>query len=498
VIINVAVLGLSLLLIPHIGTDYIPDIDAGDVVAIVRLPEGVSTTETERMTERIEKIFTDNVPEIRYGFSVAGQTEKGILSSIGFSEGKNISTIAYHLCPPDERERSAQEIAAIITNKLNEIPEIDEFHVTGGSILASGLLGNIKPIEIEIRGNSLVELDQLATVIEDSLKSMPFLINVENSANLNKPEYQILIDRNKANTYGLNTAMIAMQVRQSIYGTNAGTFREQGKEYDIVIRYADEYRKDPSKLNNIMIQTLRGTSIPLSEVATIKPGSGPLEIAHDNQKRIVKVSASLNNISLGEAVSKVQSMVDHVDHTSGTSIVLAGQVNEQQDSFGNMSIIFLIGIMLVFMIMASQFESLKNPFIILFSIPFTLIGVIWAFEITGLTLSVVTFVGIIMLVGIVVNNGIVLVDYINLLIARNNDLNTAISEAGQSRLRPVLMTTFTTILGMIPMALSTGLGSELWSPLGITLIGGLLISTLVTLILMPVLYSLMNSKKLKK
>lgn len=244
-----------------------------------------------------------------------------------------------------------------------------------------------------------------------------------------------------------------------------------------------------------MLNTLMGTQIPLSEVATIAPGSGPLEIAHDNQERIVKVSASLNGISLGDAAGKVEKIIAQIPHSSGTTVVLGGQINEQSESFGNMTLIFAIGLMLVFMIMASQFESLKNPFIILFSIPFTIVGVIWAFKITGLTLSVVTFVGIIMLIGIVVNNGIVLIDYANLLIARRLPMAEAIAEAGRSRLRPVLMTTFTTILGMIPMALSKGLGAELWSPLGITLIGGLLFSTLITLILMPVLYSLMNRKK---
>lgn len=485
----------SMLLIPNMGTDYIPEIDAGDVIAVLRTQEGTSAEETERVAIMVEKIFNEEVPEIRFGFTVAGQTEKGILSSIGFSEGKNIATIAFHLCPPDERDRSAKEIAAIITKRIEAIPEIEEFHVSGGSILASAMLGNVKPIEVIISGNDLDQLSVLAIAIEDSLRSFSFLQNIDNSADLGKPEYHIIIDKDKASSYGLNTAMIALQVRQSIYGANAGSFKESGKNYDIVVRYNEDLRNDPSKIGDILLSTLSGLQIPLSEVASVVPGSGPLEIKHENQERMVKVTADLNNISLGQASERVQSMISRLDHDASISVELGGQTVEQKESFGNMSVIFLIGIMLVFMIMAAQFESLKNPFIIIFAIPFTIVGVLWAFLFTGLTLSIVTFVGLIMLIGIVVNNGIVLVDYTNLLVARGLKIDDAISEAGRSRLRPVLMTTLTTILGMIPMAVSKGLGAEIWSPLGITMIGGLAFSTLVTLLLIPVLYSLFNRKK---
>jgi HAE1 family hydrophobic/amphiphilic exporter-1 len=236
----------------------------------------------------------------------------------------------------------------------------------------------------------------------------------------------------------------------------------------------------------------------LREIATIKQVSGPLEIHREEQQRIVKVTADLDGISLGEATTRVQQMLNQLPHEQGVSVELSGQITDQGSSFASLRLIFLAGILLVYMVMAAQFESLKDPFIIIFAIPFSVIGIVWAFVVTGLTLSVVTFIGAIMLLGIVVNNGIVLVDYTNLLRKRGYKLIDAVLEGGRSRLRPVLMTSFTTILGMVPMALSTGMGAEMWSPLGITIIGGLLVSTIITLVIIPVIYTVFNLRSQHK
>uniref|UniRef100_UPI00359F4989 efflux RND transporter permease subunit n=1 Tax=Prevotella heparinolytica TaxID=28113 RepID=UPI00359F4989 len=272
---------------------------------------------------------------------------------------------------------------------------------------------------------------------------------------------------------------------------------EEGDEYDINVRYAPEKRNDINSLRNIRITNMLGKQIPLYSVADIEEGYGQLEITRLAQQRYVKVMADLNGISLGEATEKIQEMLDGMDFPEGLDVEISGQVTEQEESFGSLYLMLALGIVLVYMVMAAQFESFKSPFIVMFSIPFTLVGVILAFFVTRLTLSVTTFIGVIMLIGIVVNNGIILVDYTNLLRMRNYKLKDAVMEAGRSRLRPVLMTTFTTILGMFPMALSAGMGKEMFAPLGITIIGGLLISTMFTLIVIPTIYTVFHKNLLK-
>lgn len=266
-----------------------------------------------------------------------------------------------------------------------------------------------------------------------------------------------------------------------------------------MVRYAPEQRQNIDKLDDLMLTTLTGEHVPLKAVAEIEKGSGPLQINHQSQQRIVRVTMDLaRGASLGDAAEQVEDILKDIRVPQGITVEMSGQVSEQQESFSSLYLVFIVGIVLVYMVMASQFESFKDPFVIIFAIPFSVTGIIWAFMITGLTLSVVTFIGAIMLLGIVVNNGIVLVDYTNLLRKRGNNLKEAVLEGGRSRLRPVLMTTFTTVLGMLPMALSTGMGSEMWRPLGITIIGGLLISALITLILIPVIYTSIHYKAIQK
>jgi HAE1 family hydrophobic/amphiphilic exporter-1 len=245
-------------------------------------------------------------------------------------------------------------------------------------------------------------------------------------------------------------------------------------------------------IEDIVVTNLKGDQIPLKAFAQVKQGTGMQQINRDNQQRIVKVMANLREVSLGRAANKVQAGIDNLSIPRGVEVKVGGQLTEQQRSFGDLYMILAIGVLLVYMVMAAQFESFKDPFIIMFAIPFTFVGIIWAFFATGLTLSVTTFIGVIMLMGIVVNNGIVLVDYTKLLRKRGYSLKDAVLEGGRSRMRPVLMTSFTTILAMLPMALSTGMGSEMYSPLGVTIIGGMLISTIVTLIIVPTIYMVMH------
>ncbi len=489
----------SIFLGKNMGSDYIPEFDAGDLVLVFETEVGTSAEETDRIAQKVMNIYTEEVPEMVPGSlsSITGQTDGGTLKSVGFSEGKNISTVLAHLILPDKRDRSAKEIGEVLRKRVAEIPEIDKFHVTAGSILSEVITGSIKPVEIEITGLNYDEINQFARELYNKLIDVKGLADVQTTIDDGKMEMQINIDKQKASSMALNTAMIALQVRQSIFGAEAGSYSELGDDYKINIRYAPEYRQKIEDLSDIMITNLRGKQIPVSAIADIKPGMAPMVIDHKSQQRIVKVMASLDGISLGEAAVEVENILSEIVVPENIDVDLAGQLVEQDESFDDLYLILFIGIFLVYMVMAAQFESFKDPFIIMFAIPFTIVGIVFAFFVTGLTLSVTTFIGIIMLMGIVVNNGIVLVDYTNLLRKRGYSLKDAILESGRSRMRPVLMTSFTTMLGMLPMALSKGMGHEMYSPLGVTIIGGLLFSTIITLIFVPTIYSIFHKKENK-
>jgi CzcA family heavy metal efflux pump len=488
----------SLFLVRFIGTDYLPDFDTGDVMIALETEEGMGVAETERIAMDVEKAIHENVPELVSTFIIAGQTEKGLLSSIGFPEGKNFATVGIRLVPPEERSRSAAEIALSLEEIIMSVPEVNKYRITGGSLLSSIVLGNIKPIEIKLFGNNLELLDETARNISEQMQDDPYFAGIETPSSKNKPEILLKIDKTKAASMGLNNLMISMQTRQSLYGSEAGIISIMNEDRKIVVRYPEEFRNDISKINDVMLSTLFGKQVRLGDVASIEPGSGYQEISRERQQRVFTISALPNKVSLGDAGNRVEEILAKSNIDPSIDVKMGGQLAEQAESFESLALAFFIGIMLVFMIMASLFKSLTHPFIIIFSVPFTITGVILAFLATGLTLSVVTFTGMIMLMGIVVNNGIVLVDYTNLLRARGLSLSEAVQEAGRSRLRPVLMTSLTTILAMVPMALNKTMGHEVWSPLGITMIGGLLISTIITLILVPVIYSSMEARTLKK
>ena len=483
-----------------LGTNYIPEFDAGDIVVVIETEVGASAEETDQAAQQVMEIVREEVPELEPGTlaSVSGQTEDGTLSSIGFEEGKNVATILAHLKLPDKRARSAKEIGAALRKKIRNIPRVESFHITAGSILSEAITGNVKPIEIEITGNDLEQLNNTAASIYNEILSISWLADLQTTIDRGKIEIQVHIDRDKASDLAVNAAMIGKQVRSNIYGAEAGDLTQSGNEYVINVRYAPEYRNKIESLENIKMTNLRGEQIPLKAVAEVRQGSGPQQINRKNQQRIVKVMASLHGISLGKAAEKIQGKINQINIPTGVQVQLTGQLEEQEQAFGDLYMLLAIGILLVYMVMAGQFESFKDPFIIMFAIPFTFAGIIWAFFATGLTLSVTTFIGVIMLMGIVVNNGIVLVDYTKLLRKRGYAFYEAVLEGGRSRMRPVLMTSFTTMLGMLPLALSQGMGREMYSPLGVTIIGGLLVSTMVTLIIVPVLYTLIHIRSAKK
>ncbi|MBL6452344.1 MAG: efflux RND transporter permease subunit [Porphyromonas sp.] len=494
------IFAIVLLLGKAVGTDYIPDIDAGSVSIQFETEQGTSHRLTEQVGNQIVQLLQEQVPEVAEGgiASITGQTDDGVLTAVGFKEGKNIGTIFCHLKPVDERKRSSQQIADDIRPLIEAIPEIEKVTVSGGSAMATALTGNRAPIEFVIYGKDINQMNQVAFEIERKAKEHPEFTNVEALVSAGNREVHILVDKDKASQMALNPGVIGIQVRENLYGAKAGAYTEDGTDYDIRIQYAPDYRNSISKLREMQVTNLLGQQVPLIAVADIQEKEGPVQIERLTQQRYVKVTSNLNGVSLGDGAKIAEQIIAELDTPQGVTVSLGGQVEDQGDTFSSLTVIFIIGLLLVFMVMAAQFESLLDPFIILFAIPFTLVGVILAFLITGTTLSVVTFIGLIMLVGIVVNNGIVLVDYSNMLVRRGYTIRDAVMESGRSRLRPVLMTSMTTILGMLPMALSRGMGKELYAPLGITIIGGLLISMLVTLILVPTAYAAVHQRKLNR
>jgi hydrophobe/amphiphile efflux-1 (HAE1) family protein len=493
------VLVLVLLWGKNAGSDYIPEFDAGDLIVVMETPVGTSAAETDRVAQKVMQVIREEVPERIDGSltEIAGQTNDGALTAVGFSEGKNVASILCHMVKPDERERTAQEIGEAVRLRVEQIPEIEKFHVTAGNILASAITGNEKPVEVNIYGSDFDEMNAVALEIEEKMKAVTGFMDIENTIDPGKLELSVDIDREKASVLGFNSTLIGLQVRQAIYGSDAGELKENGKRYDIAVRYDEDYRSKVSDLENLVLSNIRGQQFPLSALAEISVNYGSLDIEHIDQQRVVQLKAKTDGISLGEARDLAAECIEDIDLPQGVELELAGQISAQDDSFGDLGLVLILGILLVYMVMAGQFESFKHPFIIMLALPFMSVGVILAFKATGVTLSVTTFIGVIMLVGIVVNNGIVLVDYINLLRARGYAVKEAAAEAGRSRLRPVLMTSFTTILAMLPMAMSQGMGKEMFSPLGITIIGGLLISMLISLLIVPTLYVSMNREKSK-
>jgi len=486
----------SLFIARSTGTDYIPEFDMGDIIATVELETGVSADEAKRVAKKIEAIIRKNIdPEdVRTYYTVTGQTESGMLSLFGFSEGKNIANISVKIVNSDKRDYKVGQVADIIRQDIKRIPEVHDFSMTSGSILQGAILGMNKPLEVKVTGSDLKKISEESEKIFNILKTQGYLQDVESSVDRGKPELRIELDRERLARLGLNAGAVALTVRQSLYGTDAGQFKQDNDEYDIVVRYGEQSRNEIEDLKNIMLTTLTGKMVPLSAVASIRESTGALNILHESQQRIVYIRSALNGISLGEAVDNVKNTLAETELDPDVVVEIGGQFKDQQETFNDMYILFAISLFLIYAIMASQFESFRDPLIIMFTVPLSIIGVVWAFFLTGTTLSAVTFIGIIMLLGIVVNNGIVLVDYTNLLRARGNKLHDAIIQAGRSRLRPVLMTAITTIMGMVPMALNTGPGSEIWKPLGITVIGGLTVATFITLVFIPCVYAVVNRK----
>ncbi len=485
-----------LFVIPFIGTEFLPEADNGELNITIKLNERVRLDEGKEMVKKVAELYEKLVPEKKTYFVFAGRTKKGVGNVLGFEEGNYIIQSGAKLVDKEQRKRSAKEVANALRKELEKIPGIEKLSVSAMSAYQKIFFsGGGKSISLEIYGDNLDKLREIGNKVKKEFEKIPGVVDVTTSLEKPRQEVWVKIDRVKLAKAGLTPADIAFILRTSFYGNAASEFRDGSKDFDIFVRLQEKYRANMEDLQKIKIPLKNGKTISLSDLVSFEQNLGPVKIERIDRERVIKVEASTFGITLGEATRSIKKALKKVTFPPGYHYKFGGDIEEQRKAFKTLTLLLILGILLVYMVMASQFESLRQPFYIMFSVPFAFTGVIVAFILTNTPLSLVSFIGIVMLMGIVVNNAIVLVDYINLLRARGYKLIEAIKEAGKSRLRPVLMTTLTTIGGTIPMALSRGEGSEMWNELGITLIGGLSVSTLITLIIVPTIYYLFERKR---
>lgn len=488
------ILLLSLLSLPLVGTRFMPESDANMFRGTVELPVGTRMEETGKVMRSMEDIVTKEVPErtvmfARWGYGAIG------MGSVAFGqEGSNIGMIGVRLIPKEQRKRLVKRIVDELRPLTTKYPGAKVRYSTEDP-LAGLFFAEGKPFVMEIYGHDIDTGMALAKEIADELKNIKGIVDVEISRKMGKPELQIRVDRDKASHLGLNVSDIGNTIKVFFSGEEATKYREKGKEYDIFVRLREEDRRHISDLENSFITSPTGKQIRLTSVAEIIEESGPISIERKNQQRVIRVTANLSGRDLGSAVGAAHKGLSKIKVPKDFFVDFGGEREEQQEAFKLLTIALLLGMILVYMVMASQFESFRDPFIILFSIPFGMVGVVLVHIIFRQIFSVNSFIGLIMIVGIVVNNAIVLISYINILRARGFGVRDAITEGGRARLKPVLMTTLTTVFGLLPLTLSKGEGSEEWVTLGLTVIGGLLVSTLITLIFVPTLYSIFEERR---
>ena len=483
----------SLFLFKIVGTEFMPTMDQGQVRGTVELPVGTRVEATDQVMKKIEDIMEKEVPERKMMFARCGKSETGFGAMMGQRSDTHIIMVGGRLVPKNERKRSDRDIAQALSKKIAKIPGIQTIDFAQQDAMQM-ISGGVKPVTVEIYGHDIAKTDTFAVEVKKIMDEIPGLTDVTISREKGKPELWVEVDRKKAASLGLNMAQIASTLRTKFYGDVATKYREGGEEYDTFVRLEGSDRQSIADLENAFVTSPLGKQIPISNIARIVERRGPLTIERKDQERVVYVGGSLYKRSLGKVVADLKKRLAKISIPEGIAVEIGGSAQDQAETFRWLGIALVFGIILVYMVMAAQFESLLDPFVILFSIPFAIVGVIWALFITGKTFNTISFVGMVMLVGIVVNNAIVLVDYINIMRARGLALFEAILVTGPRRLRPVLMTAFTTIFALLPLALKTGEGSEMWSPLAISVIGGLLVSTLVTLILVPVMYSIFETR----
>ncbi|MEQ9280791.1 MAG: efflux RND transporter permease subunit [Balneola sp.] len=487
VVIVIAILSFagSLALVQKIGIELIPQLSQGEFKVEFKLPPGTPIEQTDSALKAVQEA-TKNAQNVQSTFAVAGTGNR--MDANPDQGGENWGELNVLLASGASSETESSVMSSM-RNSLQVVPGL-QYKFSRPSLFSFST-----PVEVEISGFDLEQLKEVSDLIVQKMDINSRFADVKNSMQIGSPEIQILFDRDRAAALGLQVHEVADRVVSNVRGDVATRYSWRDRKIDVLVRAQEEDRSSIDEIKNLVINPNSERSIPLSAIAEVRIANGPGEIRRASQQRVAVVTANLNYGDLGEAAIDVQQIIDATTMPSGIFARIAGQNEEMGESFKSLLFALALAIFLVYLVMASQFESLLHPFIILFTIPLALVGAVLALFITGTTISVVVFIGLILLAGIVVNNAIVLIDLINQLRERGMDKYEAIIEGGKSRLRPILMTTLTTTLGLLPLAIGFGDGAELRAPMGITVIGGLLVSTLLTLVVIPVMYSIMDRKK---
>ena len=479
----------SIFLMKFVGTEFFPTNDNGRLGVSLELPIGSRVDLAKDVSQRLYKEWTEKYPEIKSFNYTVGQASSDNTYASMQSNGSHIISMNIMLSKSNERKRGITEIAGMMREDLKHYPALKRAMVNVGGGRGGGMSGQ-NMLSYEIYGYDFTKTDSVAQRLRRILEKVPGAADINISRSDYQPEYHVDFDREKLALYGLNLSTAATALRNRINGTTASYFREDGMEYDIKVMYDPEHRRSISDIENIMLYNAMGTGVRLKEVGTVTEQFYPPTIERKDRERIMTVSTVVQDRAMSEVIADAQPLIDKMDKPGDVMIQLSGSYEDQQDSFRDLAVLGLLIILLVYIVMASQFESFTYPAIIMTSIMFAFSGIVLILLLTRTNLNIMSMIGAIMLIGIVVKNGIVLIDYINLNRERGMSIRRAVINGGHSRLRPVLMTSLTTILGMVPMAVGTGVGSEMWRPMGIAVIGGLAMSTLMTLLFVPTMYTI--------
>ncbi len=488
-------MAVLLLLGPSIKTEYFPHADQGRLTVSIELNAGTSQEVTGEFARQFYNRICEEIPEIQICSYTFGQADTDNAFASMQTNGSNIISMNINLGSMEDRKRSSSEIADIIRADLKEYPEIHKGTVSEGM----GGMGGAASVAVEIYGYDFQTTDRIANELRDKMAADPAFAQVTLSRDQYTPEYQVDFDRVKLAANGLNSTTAAAAVSAAMSGSVGSYYREDGEEYSIRVRYAKDYRTSVEDIENIIIYNASGNGIRIKDLGRVVETEVPPTIERKNRQRMITVTGVIDGShAMSDGITAAQQIIKDTDIPSELSAVIAGDYEDQQDMFSDLITLMVLIIILVYMVMASQFESFMSPFVIMFSVPFAFVGVILGLWLTNTALGVMAMIGILILIGIVVKNGIVLIDYLILLRERGMGIMDAAVAAARSRLRPILMTTLTTVLGMIPMAAGTGEGSEMWKSLGITVAWGLSISTVVTLILIPTIYCVFATRQEKR
>ena len=487
VIIVTLLMVAAIAAMPLMGAEFLPATDSGEISVTVETDKGTTLDDTDKIITEMERRLLD-IEEVDLVFTSVGSAGTMMMSTGG--GGTNSGTFYVKLCPKSERQRDVNNVAEAIRQELAGLAGT-KFAV---SVMDSTSMmgGSTSPVVVQISGDDLDMLREISTEVADIVRSTPGTREVTSSMTDGNPEMHIRIDRARAATYGLTPMQVASEIKNAMDGTVATRYKVDGQEIDVKVGYTSEGHDDVDYLTNLTILTPQGAVVKLSQIATFELAQGPIQITREDQVRKAEVSADLLNRDLNSVMTDIQAEVAKMNLPAGYYITFGGENQEMMESFASLGVALLLAILLVYAVMAVQYESFFNPFVIMFSIPTCIIGVVFGLLITGRSFSITAFIGVIMLVGIAVANAIVYVDYLKRLRDGGMERNEAIVEAGRVRLRPILMTAFATILAMLPMAIGFGAGTELIAPLATVVIGGLLATNMITLVLVPVVYSVFD------